>query len=59
MAQDSPYANLYFHGGNNEGFTCLFVFDTEKDWGYVIFTNSEFGSRLGGQLFDFFEETKP
>ena len=58
MAQDNPYANLYFHGGNNEGFTCLFVFDTEKDWGYVIFTNSEFGSRLGGQLFDFFEENK-
>jgi CubicO group peptidase (beta-lactamase class C family) len=58
MTRDDPYANLYFHSGNNEGFTCLFVLDTEKDWGYVIFTNSEFGSRLGGQLFDFFDEEK-
>jgi CubicO group peptidase (beta-lactamase class C family) len=56
IAQDNPYAHLYFHGGNNTGFTCLLVFDTEKDWGYVIFTNSEFGSRLGGELFDFLDE---
>ncbi|MEL6254267.1 MAG: hypothetical protein AAFR87_19825 [Bacteroidota bacterium] len=25
--------------------------DVGKDWGFVLFTNSEYGERLGGDLF--------
>lgn len=46
---DVPLMNLYAHGGNNYGFTAFFALDPEKDWGYVLFTNSEYGERLGGE----------
>ncbi|MBW1294712.1 serine hydrolase domain-containing protein [Aquimarina litoralis] len=45
-----PFTNIYLHGGNNEGFTSWFVLDTKKDWGFVIFTNSEYGEQLGEEL---------
>ncbi|MEM7375202.1 MAG: serine hydrolase domain-containing protein [Bacteroidota bacterium] len=47
---DVPLMNLYAHGGNNYGFTAFFALDPDKDWGYVLFTNSEYGEDLGGEL---------
>lgn len=46
-----PMVNTYGHGGNNTGFTCFYTLSTSKDWGYVLFTNSEFGQQLGYDLF--------
>ena len=45
-----PFTNVYLHGGNNIGFTSWFALDTNKKWGYVLFTNSEYGERLGEEL---------
>lgn len=45
-----PLTNIYMHGGNNYGFTAWFSMDPEKQWGYVLFTNSEYGEQLGGEL---------
>jgi CubicO group peptidase (beta-lactamase class C family) len=56
-ALEKPYQNVFFHGGNNEGFTCFYVLDTERDWGFVLFTNSEFGGQLGNDLVDLFFES--
>ncbi len=53
-----PYQNIVVHSGNNEGFTCYYLMDIEKDWGYVLFTNSEQGERLGNTLYDYFIEEK-
>lgn len=55
MTLDEPYNNLYLHGGDNEGFTCGFVLDIEKDWGFVLFTNSEMGQTLTNELFDYLD----
>ena len=43
--------NIYFHTGNNDGFTSWYALDVEKDWGFVLFTNSQFGEALGEALF--------
>ena len=51
---DKPYENIFFHSGSNDGFTCWYLLDIEKDWGFVLFTNSEFGDTLGNDLIDFF-----
>lgn len=53
---DKPYQNIFFHSGNNEGFSCWYLLDKEKDWGFVFFTNSEFGGKLGNDLIDLFLE---
>ena len=45
-----PFTNLYMHGGNNYGFTSYFSIDPDKGWGFVLFTNSEYGEQLGGEL---------
>lgn len=45
-----PFASIYTHGGNNEGFTSWFAVDPDKGWGFVLFTNSEYGEELGGYL---------
>ncbi len=46
-----PFTDIYCHGGNNIGFTSWFTLDTEKDWGYILFTNSEYGEQLGQEVF--------
>ncbi len=38
---------LYTHSGNNDGFSTYFALDKDKNWGFVVFTNS---SKLGDQL---------
>lgn len=55
LTADKHYSDTFFHGGNNEGFTCWYLIDTDKKWGYVLFTNSEFGEKLGNEVWDYFE----
>ena len=55
LTADNPYNNTFFHSGNNEGFTCWYLMDIEKDWGYILFTNSEYGETLGNEVWDYFE----
>jgi len=45
-----PLTDIYIHGGDNIGFTSWFAFDRDKKWGYVLFTNSEYGDELGEEL---------
>jgi CubicO group peptidase (beta-lactamase class C family) len=45
--------DIYAHSGNNDGFTSLFVLDAERDWGFVMFTNSQNGTQLGDDLFGY------
>ena len=46
----------YFHGGSNDGFTCWYLMDIDKNWGYVLFTNSKYGEKLGNELWDYLEK---
>ena len=43
--------DIYLHSGNNVGFTSWFALDANKDWGFVIFTNSDNGEAFGEELF--------
>ena len=56
MTAGEPYQNPFFHGGNNDGFTCWYVMDIEEDWGFVLFTNSEYGEQLGNELLEYLEQ---
>lgn len=56
LTADKVYSNTYFHSGNNAGFTCSYLMDTKKDWGYVLFTNSEYGEKLGDEVWNYFEK---
>jgi len=58
VTADKPYENTYFHSGSNDGFTSWYLMDIEKDWGYVLFTNSTYGEKLGNELWDYFEKEK-
>ncbi len=51
---NAPFTTSYFHGGTNDGFTCFYIMDVSKKWGYVVFTNSEYGETLGYRLLDYF-----
>lgn len=42
--------NIYLHYGNNDGFTSMYILDTEKEWGFIVFTNSEYSQILGNEL---------
>ena len=55
---DKQYSATYLHDGNNEGFTSWYLLDTEKKWGYVLFTNSDNGGSLGNELWNYFEKEK-
>ena len=45
-----PFGNLYFHGGDNTGFDAFLALDTGKDWGFVMFANSDNGQAFGEEL---------
>ncbi len=47
---------LYGHGGNNPGYTSLFLIDKSKKWGMVLFTNANQVSDFGIQLFLYINE---
>ena len=36
-----PFGTVYGHGGNNYGYTSLFVLEPETNWGFIIFTNDD------------------
>lgn len=56
LTADQDYSTTFFHSGNNAGFTCSYLMDTEKKWGYVLFTNSEYGEKLGDEVWNYFEK---
>jgi len=33
-------------------------YDKNKKWGYVLFTNSEYGEKLGNELWNYLEKEK-
>jgi len=37
---ESPFGNVYAHGGNNPGYTSFIILDRAHRWGLVIFTNN-------------------
>ncbi len=49
LTTDKDYGTAYFHSWNNAEFTCSYLMDSEKDWGYLLFTNSEYGDKLGDE----------
>ncbi|MBW1296446.1 serine hydrolase domain-containing protein [Aquimarina litoralis] len=55
ITADGLYKDSFFHGGSNDGFTCWYMMDIEKKWGYVLFTNSMFGEKLGEKLWDYLD----
>ncbi|WP_299439542.1 serine hydrolase domain-containing protein [uncultured Aquimarina sp.] len=56
ITADSEYQNTYFHGGTNDGFTCWYLMDVSKKSGYVLFTNSMYGEKIGNALWDYLEK---
>ncbi|SHI76819.1 serine hydrolase domain-containing protein [Aquimarina spongiae] len=56
LTADQDYSQTYFHNGNNAGFTCGYLMDVEKDWGFVLFTNSEYGEKLTDEVWNYFEQ---
>jgi len=56
LTADKDYSNTYFHSGNNAGFTCGYLMDTEKKFGFVLFTNSEKGEKLTDIVWNYFEK---
>lgn len=47
MILETPFGTGYGHGGNNLGFTSLFYVQKEQKWGFILFTNSEYGTDMG------------
>ena len=45
-----PLSSLYMHGGDNTGFDAFLALDTRKDWGFVMFANSDNGQAFGQEL---------
>ena len=37
----TDFGTVYMHGGNNWGYTSSFLFDKDRKYGYVFFTNSD------------------
>ena len=51
--EESDYGTNYSHGGDNLSNTALYMFNLEKDVGYVFFTNSENNEAFNINLLDF------
>ncbi|MEM7116682.1 MAG: serine hydrolase domain-containing protein [Chloroflexota bacterium] len=45
-----PLNDVYAHSGNNVGFGSWFALEQEKDWGFVMLTNSDNGELFGEEL---------
>ena len=48
---NEPENQIYFHDGNNSGFTSIYLIDIKKKWGIILFTNSEMAGSLFEDLF--------
>ena len=56
LTADKVYNNTYFHSGDNDGFSCGYLMNTEKKFGFVLFTNSEKGNKLTDTVWNYFEK---
>jgi len=54
--RESPNGKVIGHGGNNGDFKCLFEVYQDLNMGYVVFTNSNMGDQLAGDLAEFLVE---
>ena len=50
FVQDTPYGTAILHGGNNGDFQAEFILFPESKMGFVVFTNSNAGHKLGQHL---------
>lgn len=50
FVQDTPYGKAVMHGGSNGDFQCEFVLYPKQKMGFIIFTNSNMGHKLGQEL---------
>jgi CubicO group peptidase (beta-lactamase class C family) len=44
--ENTPFGNVFEHGGNNGDFQCQFMMFRDQNMGFVIFTNSDSGGKL-------------
>ncbi len=44
------FTNLYLHSGENIGFTSWYTLDPDKQWGFVVFANSDNGTDFAQKL---------
>jgi len=56
--RESNYGNSFGHGGSNGDFKCLFEVYPDINMGYVVFTNSDTGDVLAGDLAELLVEGK-
>jgi len=56
--RESNYGNTFGHGGSNGDFKCLFEVYPDLNMGYVVFTNSDTGDVLAGDLAELLVEGK-
>lgn len=54
--RESGFGKVIGHGGNNGDFKCLFEVYQDLGMGYVVFTNSDMGDQLAGDLAEFLVE---
>jgi CubicO group peptidase (beta-lactamase class C family) len=47
--ENTPFGNVFEHGGNNGDFQCQFKMFRDLNMGYVIFTNSDSGGKLADE----------
>ena len=45
-----PLGSLYLHGGDNTGFGAFLALDVRKDWGFVMFANSDNAQAFGEEF---------
>ncbi len=53
FTQKTTQGKAVMHGGNNGDFQCEFVLFPEKKMGFIVFTNSSAGHKLGQALGDY------
>ena len=56
--RESPYGQVFGHGGNNGDFQCNFEVYKDLKMGYIVFTNSDVGYLLNKDLAQFLVEGK-
>ncbi|MGI9541824.1 MAG: serine hydrolase domain-containing protein, partial [Cyclobacteriaceae bacterium] len=56
--RESPFGQVFGHGGNNGDFKCHFEIYKDLKMGYVVFTNSSWGDQLNKDLPQFLVEGK-
>lgn len=47
---------FYGHTGNNPGYSCEFLFNREKNWGIIIFTNADQATSFGYEVLSYIND---